>query len=406
MRSVLIYRDDLLPPSETFIRAQAMGLRRYWPVFTGLREVETSLSLVSEYERIVAEHTSLVPRSLRSRAYRIFGAHPRLQKPSYLAEIRSAKPALVHAHFAPDAVHAIPLAAELDLPLLVTLHGYDVTARDNSRNPLHQLLRRRGLKQLHQRATLFLCVSEFIRDKAIAAGFPADKLLVHRIGVDVSTFQPFHKAGSGNNVLFVGRLVEKKGCEYLIQAMLQVKKQVPSAQLIVVGDGPLRFSLEQFARKIGVAVNFTGRRGHDAVRKYMESARVFAVPSVTAPDGDSEGLPMVLLEAQAMGIPVVATRHAGIPEGILDGKRGLLCDEFDVAGLAHHIAHLLTNQQVWNDHHQRGPAFVCKHFNLLHQTALLEDIYDSVLHSHPKRVSFAGHSQPHRTPASGASQRR
>lgn len=404
MRSVLIYRDDLLPPSETFIRAQAMALRRYGPVFTGLRDVETSL--VAENARIVTERTSLVPRSLRSRAYHIFGAHPRLQKQSFLEEIRSVKPALVHAHFAPDAVHAIPLAAELDLPLLVTLHGYDVTGRDNSRTLLHQILRQRGRKQLHRRATLFLCVSEFIRDKAIAAGFPAEKLMVHRIGVDVSTFQPDHKAGSSNNVLFVGRLTEKKGCEYLIQAMLQVKKQVHSAQLIVAGDGPLRSSLEQFARKIGVAVNFTGHLGHDAVRKYMESARVCAVPSVTAPDGDSEGLPMVLLEAQAMGIPVVATRHAGIPEGILDGEHGLLCDEFDVAGLAHHIAHLLTNQQLWHDHHQRGPAFVCEHFNLLHQTSLLEDIYDSVLYSHPKRVSVARHSQPHRTPASGASQHR
>lgn len=404
MRSVLIYRDDLLPHSETFIRAQATGLRRYWPLFTGLRDVESSL--VSEYARIVAEHTSLIPRSLRNWIYGIFGAHPRLQKQSFLEVIRSAKPALVHAHFAPDAVHAIPLAAALDLPLLVTLHGYDVTARDNRRNALHQFLKRRGLKQLHKRATLFLCVSEFIRDKAIAAGFPAEKLIVHRIGVDVSTFQPSGKAGSSNNVLFVGRLTEKKGCEYLIQAMLQVKKQVPSAQLIVIGDGTLRSSLELSARTIGVAVSFTGRLGHEAVRKHMESARVIAVPSVTAHNGDSEGLPMVLLEAQAMGIPVVATRHAGIPEGILDGERGLLSGEFDVASLAHHISHLLTNQQLWNDHHRRGPAFVGEHFNLLHQTALLEDIYDSVIHRYPKRASVARRSQPHRTPASGASQHR
>lgn len=404
MRSVLIYRDNLLPPSETFVLAQAMGLRRYRPLFTGLRDVETSLA--SEYERIVAERTSLIPRSLQSRVYRIFGAHPILQKQSFLEEIRSAKPALIHAHFAPDGVHAIPLAAALDLPLLVTLHGYDVTGQDHSRDPLHQLLRQRGLKHLHQRATLFLCVSEFIRDKAIAAGFPADKLLVHHIGVDVSTFQPSDRAGSTNNVLFIGRLTEKKGCEYLIQAMLQVREQVPSAQLIVGGDGPLRPSLEQLARKIGVAVNFTGRLSHDAVRVYMESARVFAFPSVTATDGDSEGLGMVVLEAQAMGIPVVATHHGGIPEGILDGEHGLLSDEFDVAGLARQIVHLLTNQQLWNDHHQRGPAFVCEHFNLRHQTALLEDIYDRACYSHAKRVSFAGHSLLHRMPASGASPHR
>jgi glycosyltransferase involved in cell wall biosynthesis len=401
MRSIFVYRDDLLPPSETFIHAQAMALRRYRPVFTGLRNAENSL--VSECARIVAEDTSLLPRALRTRVYQIFGAHPTLQTPSFLEEIHLARPALIHAHFAPDAVHAIPLATALDVPLIVTLHGYDVTGQDHSRDPLHQLVRQRGLKHLHQRASVFLCVSEFIRDKAIAAGFPAEKLLVHRIGVDVSTFQPSQKAGSSNNVLFVGRLTEKKGCEYLIRAMLQVKKEVPSARLIVGGDGPLRTSLEQLARTIGVAVNFTGRLGHDAVRKYIENARVCVVPSVTAPDGDSEGLPMALLEAQAMGIPVVATRHAGIPEGILDGEHGLLCNEFDVADLARHITQLLTNEQLWNDHHQRGPAFVCEHFNLLHQTAILEDIYDLALYSHAKRESFAGHSQLHRTPVSGAS---
>ena len=314
------------------------------------------------HARIVAEHTSLVPRSLRRHADNIFGACPKLHKRSFLEEIRSARPTLIHAHFAPDGVHALPLAAELNLPLLVTLHGYDVTAQDDSRNPLHQILRQRGLDNLRVRATLFLCVSEFIRERAIAAGFPADKLLVHHIGVDVSSFQPSAQTDSSNTILFVGRLTEKKGCEYLIRAMRQVRQQVPSAQLIVAGDGPLRSSLEQLARKTGTAVTFTGRLGHDAVRKYMENARVFAIPSVTAPNGDSEGLPMVLIEAQAMGIPVVATRHAGIPEGILDGERGLLCDEFDVTGLARHIAHLLTNQQLWNDHHQRGPAFVREHF--------------------------------------------
>ena len=377
MRSVLIYRDDLLPPSETFIRAQAMGLRRYEPVFVGLRDTDSSL--VSGDARIVAESLSVVPRALRRHAHGFFGAHPGLHKRWFVEQIRSAQPALIHAHFAPDGVHALPLVAELNVPLIVTLHGYDVTARDSGRNPLRKMLRQRGLEKLRSSATLFLCVSEFIREKAIGAGFPADKLLVHHIGVDLSTFQPSPRAGSSMNVLFVGRLTEKKGCDSLIRAMLQVKQHVPTAQLIVAGEGRLRSSLEQLARSLGVAVHFTGLLSHDSVRNYMESARVFAFPSVTARDGDSEGLGMVMLEAQAMGIPVVATRHGGIPEGILDGEHGLLCDELDVAGLARHITDLLTNQQLWDDHHQRGPAIVRERFNLVPQTALLEDIYDSVL---------------------------
>jgi glycosyltransferase involved in cell wall biosynthesis len=380
MRSVLIYRDDLLPLSETFVREQAMTLRRYAPVFTGLRDVEPSL--LSESARIVAERNSFLPRWVRNPAHGIFGAHPTLHKHSFLEQIVATKPVLIHAHFAPDAVHALGLAAALTLPLLVTLHGYDVTARAKSRNSLHQLLRQRQLKQLQERASLFVCVSEFIRDKAIAVGFPAEKLVVHRIGVDVSKFQPSCKAGASNNILFVGRLTEKKGCRYLIRAMLDVQGRIPSAQLIVAGDGPLRSSLERYARELGVAVTFMGRLEHETVRKFMESARVFVVPSVTALNGDSEGLPMVLLEAQAMGIPVASTRHAGIPEGILDGDHGLLSDEFDSAGLAHHIIQLLTDQQLWNDRHQRGPAFVRDNFSLLRQTELLEEIYDFVLSEH------------------------
>ncbi len=380
MSSVLIYRDELLPPSETFIRAQATSLSRYKPIFTGIRKAENSLLLKDE--SILAENSSWIPRALQSRVYRFFGAHPQLQKRSFLKEIRSTTPVLLHAHFAPDGVHAMPLAVELNLPLLVTLHGYDVTVRDVSRNPLHQVLRQRGLAQLHRRVTSYLCVSKFIREKAIAAGFPSKKLVVHNIGVDLSQFQPSRKAVSGNTVLFVGRLTEKKGCGSLIRAMLRVRECVPSANLVISGDGPLRSSLEQFARNIGASVAFTGRVDHDAVRTYMESARVFVVPSVTAPNGDSEGLPMVLVEAQALGIPVVATRHAGIPEGILDGERGLLADEFDVDDLARQITQLLLRPHLWNDIHLRSPEFVSKHFDLRHQTELLEDIYDSAIHSH------------------------
>jgi glycosyltransferase involved in cell wall biosynthesis len=91
---------------------------------------------------------------------------------------------------------------------------------------------------------------------------------------------------------------------------------------------------------------------------------------------------MVMLEAQAMGIPVVATRHGGIPEGILDGEHGLLFDERDIAGLADRIISLLVDQRLWDDHHQRGPAFVREHFDLSYQTALLEDIYDSIVARH------------------------
>jgi glycosyltransferase involved in cell wall biosynthesis len=378
MSGVIVYRNELLPPSETFVLAQASAMRRYRPTFLGLRTTEPSL--LSSNDAMLAEPSSLLPRPLRSVAYTAFGVAPALHRPSFIKRLKATNPALVHAHFSTDALNAIPIARALDIPLIVTLHGYDVTADQRGINPLRNAVLAARKRALWQHAALFLCVSEFIRERALAAGFPADKLVVHRIGIDVARFKPRPSTPS-HDVVFVGRLTEKKGCAYLLAAMQKVRRTLPDARLLVIGDGPLREPLQELAASLDAGCTFLGRQTHAQVLEAIASARACAIPSVTAANGDSEGLPMILAEAQALGVPVVGTRHAGIPEGIVDGHAGLLSDERDVCGLARNLKRVLQDDALHADLSRRGLELVHHEFNLRHQTGLLESIYDTVLTS-------------------------
>jgi glycosyltransferase involved in cell wall biosynthesis len=385
MRNILVYRTELLPLSETFVRAQAIAMHRYRPHFMGL--YATKPSLVGPKECWLLESSSYLPRCLRRSLYQWFGVQALLHTTHVHQRLQTLHPTLIHAHFAIDAAAILPFAKRFNLPLIVTLHGYDVTASRNFRNPLRGWLQRRQLHALWQGAAQFLCVSEFIRQKALSAGFPGNKLIVHRIGVDTTRFRPPIERAHSNDIVFVGRLTEKKGCEILISAMEQVNRILPEARLLILGHGPLQAQLQGLAAQLKVNCAFLGRQSHDQVRQTLENARICVVPSVTAANGDSEGLPMILIEAQALGVPVVATRHAGIPEGIVDGNAGMLSDERDIHGLADNIVRLFADRALHEDLSRRGVDLVRHNFDLHRQTDQLETIYDRVLNvpsAHPK----------------------
>jgi colanic acid/amylovoran biosynthesis glycosyltransferase len=225
---------------------------------------------------------------------------------------------------------------------------------------------------------MFLCVSEFIRSKALEAGFPKDKLRVHYTGVNCDTFRLSTQARQPA-VLFVGRLVPKKGCAHLIEAMARVNRINPDVRLIVIGDGPLQNDLRRLAAEFQLPVDFLGAQPVAEVRKWMSRVSVFCVPSLEAKDGDSEGFGMVFAEAQAMGTPVVSFRHGGLPEAVEENVTGLLVQERDSEALANAIARLLDDSELWSRFSAAGAARVRDSFSLKIQTALLEDIYESVL---------------------------
>jgi glycosyltransferase involved in cell wall biosynthesis len=300
--------------------------------------------------------------------------------PDFAYRVWRVRPRLIHAHFGVDGTRVMRLASTLRLPLLVTLHDSDITTSDADLLTLAPYCRRYIARRprLMQKATAFIAVSEFIKQKAIERGFPASKIRVHYIGIDTSRFEPNPSPATEPIVLFVGRLQEKKGCRYLLEAMAEVQATQPRAELIIVGDGPLRAELEALAAAKLKRYRFVGALPPAEVRQWYGKTQVFCAPSVTARSGETEGLPITVLEAQAMGLPVVSTVHAGIPEAVKHDENGLLAAERDAPALAKSLLSLLGNPERGRQLGAAARRSVLSRFDAQQQIARLEEIYDEV----------------------------
>jgi glycosyltransferase involved in cell wall biosynthesis len=369
MPTAAIYRWSLLPPSETFIRNQGLALDGWSPVFAGEQRHDGGLELPRELVEL-GTPGGRRERALRRRVLRRSG------RDRLVRRCRARGVGLVHAHFGPDGLAGLALADGLGVPLVVTFHGYDAMLHDDvlrAAGPgFEAFVDRRA--ELFARAALLIAVSEPVAEELVRRGAPADKVAVHHIGVPVGPDTP--RQPGAPTVLFVGRHVAKKGLPDLIEAMALVRRRVPEARLTVVGDGPLRGGLEQRAAQVAPETLFAGWESPDAVGDRMRDARVLCVPSVRAPDGDAEGLPTVIGEAGAQGLPTVGTRHSGIPEALGDGAGGLLADEGDVEGLADALVVALSDDDAWRRLAAGARRTVERDFDVQSQGRTLSRLYD------------------------------
>jgi colanic acid/amylovoran biosynthesis glycosyltransferase len=369
---VFIYRDELLDGSETFILSQAESLSAFTPFYLGTQKV---LGLELPKNRCL-----FLPSS---RYRRFIGAQVKLAA-SDLMRLRGLRPAVIHAHFAMDADVAMPIVRALGVPLVVTVHGWDATVRDDVFRwhsiALNRYVGRRP--EVARMAARVVCTSEFVRRQVHKKGFSPDKTVVHYVGVDLRKFAPDATVERKPIVLFAGRLVEEKGCDYLIRAMEKVQSSVPGVEMVVLGDGPLRGELERQARSRLRAFHFPGWCPPAIVRAWMNKARVFCTPSIVSKAGDTETFGMVFAEAQAMGLPVASFAIGGIPEAVEHGVTGLLAAERDANALANNIAALFTDDAMWRRFSSAGQERVKRLFDLDKQTAKLERIYHDVIQEH------------------------
>src|SRR5262249_31326711 len=188
-------------------------------------------------------------------------------------------------------------------------------------------------------------------------------------------------------IVTVGRLVEKKGIEYVIRALARVASRHPRLRYDVIGDGPLRRPLEQLAREqsLGDILQFHGSVSGEKVRALLDQAHLFVLASVTAQDGDQEGTPVSLLEAQAAGLPVISTRHSGIPEIVLDGESGWLVPEREVEALSGRLTTLIEHPEMWAACGSKGRQFVEAGFT---RTKCMNDLLD--IYSELPKIKGAG----------------
>ena len=374
---VLIYAEPLLSRSMTFIRTQAEALNFFSPVYISPHYEREGLVLPMERLAVMRRGHGRLSQ-LTELPFKLFGIAP-----VYARRLSSLKPVLLHAHFGPAALRALPLARALNIPLIATFQGYDATVRDEtariSNHYAHRVYLRRR-KTLGCSAAVLIAVSNFIRTEMIRQGLPAEKIVVHYTGVDTELFCPDPSVTREPIVLFTGRLDEKKGCEYLIRAMAKLQLEDAKMDLVIIGDGPLRPELEKLAAQLLLRrCRFLGFQSPDVVKHWMNRARVFCAPSVRATSGDAEGYPNAFAEAQAMGLPVISFDADGVREAVVHGKTGFLAIERDAASLAEYLRLLSTNRDLCARIGAAAREYVCEHFNLKIQTRKLEEIYSFVL---------------------------
>lgn len=364
---VLVFRKRLLSYSETFIADQGGFLPDYEAVFTGYQKDSSGIELLK------GKHVELMDRYSRFIELSKLGYRLGLSRSSVWTEqLKKLNPKVIHAHFLNDGLDALLLARHLSLPLITTLHGHDITKSEK------KSWFSKGSADLFKQVDRVIAVSDYIAGHALRKGCPEHKLIQHSIGIDLQRFTQQKHESHAPGLLFVGRLTEKKGCTYLLQAMKRLAGKYPELQLTIVGDGALKKPLQQEAESYSLNVEFVGRETAQQIRERLAGAWLFVAPSITADNGDAEGLGMVFLEAQALHTPVVSFRSGGVVEAVEDEVTGLLCEEKDVATLAENIDSLLSSETLRREFGARGRARVEQRFDIRKQCQLLETIYDEV----------------------------
>lgn len=279
------------------------------------------------------------------------------------------KPGVIHAHWILPQGFAAAIASRLTgIPVVMTAHAGDVFPLNK---PLFRILSRFALSS----ASAVTVNSAFTKNAV--ARLTKKPIGIIPMGVDLRLFSSASKLASsevrkklgiwrnGKVLLFVGRLVEKKGVSYLISAMPSVVHKFPDCKLVIVGDGIEKKSLMQQVVSLGLSKNviFTGSVQNSELPAYYRASDVFILPSIVAKGGDTEGLGVVLLEAIAAGIPVIASNVGGIPDIVINQRTGILVDQKDAGQLSAAIEKLLGSHQLARNLSRSARAHVVKNFS-------------------------------------------
>jgi glycosyltransferase involved in cell wall biosynthesis len=282
---------------------------------------------------------------------------------------------LLHIYFGHMGVHLVPYLERAALPSVVSFHGADAQV-DHDQAAYAALSRR-----MFARVRLVLVRSESIARRLEAFGCDPAKVRLHRTGVPLGEIALRVRSAPVDGAwhcVQACRLIAKKGLRTTLRAFAELAREFPRARLSIAGEGALREELRSFAAELGVGerVTFAGFVSQEKLRALFEAAHLFVHPSEIGPDGDQEGVPNSMLEAMASGLPVVATRHGGIPEAVEDGKSGLLVEERDHAGLAAAMRRLAHEPGLLERMSRAAGDRVRAEFDIQAQARVLERLYE------------------------------
>lgn len=311
-----------LMPSETFLRDQIELLPGKVIPVVG---IPCDRRLIKEGGRSLNSQ-SVIARTARWAARRLGVTSLMAQDTATFARfLEQRRVDVVLAQYGPTAVTVLPACREAGVPLVPHFHGFDAYREQVVAS------NRAGYEALFEYAPAIIAVSTHMKERLVELGAPAGKIHVNPCGCNVPDAIQAQPHLAPPTFVMVGRLVDKKAPLNTLRAYARVAQKHPDAHLDIVGDGPLRPACEALADELGIRdrITFHGPQPHAETLQIMARARCFVQHSVVAPDGDREGTPVSVLEAMALGLPVIATCHGGIPDAVLDGQHGHLVDEGD-----------------------------------------------------------------------------
>ncbi|MFA7183813.1 MAG: glycosyltransferase [Victivallales bacterium] len=319
--------------SETFIKAHKDLLSGNIHYYYG-----EYLPADLENEGNVIDKLNIFTRAFRYYMYKEKAPY----KPALEKSFKKNKIEVVLAEYGPTGSTVLPVCKSLGIPLITHFHGYDAHCLD--------ILEKYGsaYKELFEYCKYIIVVSKYMQDAICKLGAAPDKVILNPCGPN----EIFHKIKTdpvnSKKIICLGRFVDKKAPYYNIMAFKDILDFCPDAELVMIGDGVLRETCRNLARQYGISgkVTFTGALSVDAVARELSGARIFLQHSVVTENGDSEGTPVGILEAQAAGIPVVSTKHAGIVDAVIDKKTGFLADEHDINAIVAFLKLLLSDDNL------------------------------------------------------------
>lgn len=372
-----------LRPTETFVYNQISALQKYEAAnFCNHFIAENhfpSLSATSLNEILPP-----IKRVFQKVDYKIFRGITPFAAEKMAAMVRSQNIKLLHFHYLVDARFFLPVLRKVKLPSVVSGYGWDVSSFPHSKFGYGRFY----LQPIFKEMDLFLAMSEDMKNDLLELGCPDSKIKIHYCGVDVARFafpERNYDHSGPLSILFCARLAPKKGVHIFLEALemlrIQIDGRIPFT-VTIVGDGPLRYEVERFTKSSywNKNVRFKGQVPYDSslFSQIYREADIYVLPSITAKN-EKEGIPTTIVEAMASGLPVVASRHAGIPSVISSGLDGFLVSEGDVSGVASALTELLENAKLRETSGKSAAYKALTQLNITARTAQLENIYNSLI---------------------------
>jgi colanic acid/amylovoran biosynthesis glycosyltransferase len=363
---------EYLGYTETFLDRQFRAHRRYEPwIYAGK---------ATQLARFPTDRLTTLPTGWAVRAWtRLAGTS---WNPWFLPLMRRRGTRVVHAHYGTTAVAALPFVWREHWPLVASFYGFDVAyLRAMRHHPRHWYYGALA-PLLFRSAGRLLVLSRTMRDELVALGAPPERVEIHRNGVDTNLFRPAPVGVEPAEpaVLMCGWEVEKKGFTFGFEALARARRPGRRFRILfhTARPGPLRQVLERTIVRLGLDDIVERVPPEAPPAEVMRRASLILAPSVVAADGDREGVPTVLVEAAASGLPAVASRHAGIPEIVLDGQTGLLCPERDVGALAGALERVLDDPALRRRLGEAARAHAVAGWDAGPLAVRREEIYDEV----------------------------